>query len=87
MTLCYHPEFQALLDSGFPAGNLEGTVEELRERAAPLYAQMRDLPMAEGVKTTDLTWESLIYFTMRQSPMRRGYLLHMFPVSCISCMD
>lgn len=53
MTLCYHPEFQALLDSGFPAGNLEGTVEELRERAAPLYAQMRDLPMAEGVKTTD----------------------------------
>lgn len=55
MTLSYHPEFQALLDGGFPAGNLEGTLEELREYAAPMYEEMRNLPVADGVTMTDFT--------------------------------
>lgn len=55
MTLVYHPEFQALSDSpeGLPEGVIEGTLEEMRDLAEPLYAAMRQLPVAEGVNMTD----------------------------------
>ena len=53
MALKYRAEYQALLDGGFPAGNLDGTLEELRELAEPLYAEMRTLPVAEGVTMED----------------------------------
>lgn len=55
MALVYHPEFQALADSseGLPEGIIEGSLEELRELSEPIYAAMRQLPMAEGVTTAD----------------------------------
>lgn len=53
MALGYGKEFQALLDSGFPAGNLDGSLEELRELAAPMYEEMRNLPIADGVAMED----------------------------------
>ena len=52
MTYRYHPELQELVDdpAGFPpAEKFVGTLEEMRAFADPLYAEMRDLPLAEGV--------------------------------------
>ena len=58
MTYRYHPELQELVDdpAGFPpAEKFVGTFEEMRAFADPLYAEMRDLPLAEGVVARDVT--------------------------------
>lgn len=57
MTYRYHPELQELVDdpAGFPpAEKFVGTLEEMRAFADPLYAEMRDLPLAEGVVARDV---------------------------------
>ncbi len=57
MAYCYHPELGKLVDdpAGFPpAEKFVGSLGEMRAFAEPLYAEMRQLPMAEGVVARDV---------------------------------
>ena len=68
MTYRYHPELQELVDdpAGFPpAEKFVGTLEEMRAFADPLYAEMRDLPLAEGVVARDVEIETADGYPMR----------------------
>ncbi len=68
MTYRYHPELQELVDdpAGFPpAEKFVGTLEEMRAFADPLYAEMRDLPLAEGVVARDVEIETADDYPMR----------------------
>ncbi len=68
MTYRYHPELQQLVDdsNGFPpAEKFVGTLEEMRAFADPLYAEMRELPMAEGVVASDCQIETADGYAMR----------------------
>lgn len=51
----YRREFQDLLGSSpeFEEGVIDGSLEELRELAEPIYQAMRELPMADGVSKSD----------------------------------
>lgn len=76
MTYRYHPELQELVDdpAGFPpAEKFVGTLEEMRAFADPLYAEMRDLPLAEGVVARDVEIETADGYPMRAAGTgRRG---------------
>ena len=68
MSCCYHPELQELVDDpeGFPPAELfVGTLEGMREFAAPLYAQMCNLVRAEGVVMSDYAIEASDGFPLR----------------------
>lgn len=68
MAYRYHPELQQLVidPNGFPPGEkFVGTLDEMREFADPLYAEMRELPMAEGVVTHDYQIETSDGYSMR----------------------
>lgn len=56
MAYCYHPELKKLVDdpAGFPpAEKFVGTLDEMREFAEPMYAEMRELPMEGDVIVHD----------------------------------
>lgn len=64
----YHPELQEIADgpeSPLAMENFVGSVDEMREFAAPLYVEMRALPMAADVTATDFEIETSDGFAMR----------------------
>lgn len=68
MAYRYHPELQQLVDdpTGFPPGEkFVGTLEEMRAFVDPLYAEMRRLPMAEGVVASGCSIETADGYAMR----------------------
>ena len=68
MTYRSHPELQELADAPAglpPAEKSAGTLEETRAPADPLYAEMRDLPLAEGVVARDVEIETADGYPMR----------------------
>ena len=68
MAYRYHPELKKLVEdpAGFPpAEKFVGTLDEMREFAAPLYAEMCELPMAEGVTTCDYVIPTTDGYPMR----------------------